>query len=190
MKRASPAESDHRQFARVITAPHGNQTQCVDHSGVGDLDDAIRGGDRIHAQRLGAFAANTFTGGFPVKMKIASQEVVRVEAPEDEVGIGNGGLLAAFAIADGARVRPRALRPDSQNPAGIDPGDAAAPGADFDEIDHRGPDRIAAASCLTDADHRHGSDFVFLGYFRLSIENKAGLGGSAAHIERNQIAAA
>ena len=51
------------------------------------------------------------------------------------LGVGDGRLVAAAAVAGRARHRARRLRADAQQAAGIDPGDRAAAGADGAHVD-------------------------------------------------------
>ena len=67
--------------------------------------------------------------------RAAAQEVGRVEQPQDQIGVGHGGRLAAAAVAGGAGLGAGAVRPDMQHAAGIDPGDRAAARADADDVE-------------------------------------------------------
>ena len=60
----------------------------------------------------------------------AAEEVVRVEPPQREIGVGDGDLLAAGVVADRAGIGPGALRADAEETALVDPGDRAAARAD------------------------------------------------------------
>ena len=66
-----------------------------------------------------------------------AEEVVGVQQPEHEVGVGDRRPGAAAAVTDGPGVGARALGPDAQG-AGlrVDPRQAAAAGADRLDVDH------------------------------------------------------
>ena len=84
--------------------------------------------------------------GVDVEGDLARRGSTRVEAAEDEVGVGDGRVGAAAAVAGRTRVGAGAVRTDAEHAAGVDPGDAAAAGADLDEVDRPGLDRVAAAT--------------------------------------------
>ena len=58
------------------------------------------------------------------------EELRGAQPPEHDVGVGHRRLVAAAPVAGRARLGARALRPDAQRAARVDPGDAAAAGAD------------------------------------------------------------
>ena len=71
-----------------------------------------------------------------IERDAAAGEVRRIDAAEDEVGVGHRRMLAATSIAGGTGLRARALRADRDAAHGIDMGDGAAAGADLDHLDH------------------------------------------------------
>ena len=82
------------------------------------------------------------------------------------------GNTAAVGITGRSRIGARALRPDFEQAALIDPGDAAAAGADLDEIERRRRDQpLAGLKARHDA--------------RLAVLDDAGLGRRSAHVERD-----
>ena len=122
---------------------------------------------------------------------LAAQEERGIEPAKGQVGIGDGGLLAALAVADRPRIGARALRPHPQDAARVDPGDAAAAaGADLDEIDHWGTDGVAARPRLADPGVGLGADLVLLGDPGLAVEDEADLRRGAAHVEREHVGVA
>src|SRR5207248_3621554 len=129
---------------------------------VRDLDDPVRGVDDVQAERLRAALLDRAARAVHVERDLAAEEVVRVETAEDDVGVGHGRLDAAAAIADGPRIGARALRPYPQQPAGVDPGDRAAAGADLDEVDDRRADGVAREREAADARRRVAADLVVL----------------------------
>jgi hypothetical protein len=73
-------------------------------------------------------------GGLDVEPHPAAEEIVGIEIPEDEVGVGDGRLGAAQPIADGARRGAGRVRADTDH-AAFGPRDGAAAGADLDQVD-------------------------------------------------------
>ena len=80
-----------------------------------------------------------------VQAHLAAQEVVRVQVAQHQVRVGDGGLPASEAVADGPGVGPRALRADLDQSQVVDAGDAAAAGPDLDEVDGGDSNGVAAA---------------------------------------------
>jgi len=64
-----------------------------------------------------------------------ADEIVRIEATEDQVRIGDGRLVAAEVVARGSRVGASALRSDSEESTRIDVGDRAAASADRADVE-------------------------------------------------------
>ncbi len=60
-----------------------------------------------------------------------------IEQTEREVGVGDGGLGAAAAVARRSGVGTRRLGPDLQQSELVDVGLTAATGTDLDQIDRR-----------------------------------------------------
>ena len=83
-----------------------------------------RGG--VQTKRLGDLLREG-AARFDVQLSPAAEEVSRIEVAEHGVDVGDGRLLAVVVIADGARVRACAPRPDPRRPrARVDRDDAAA----------------------------------------------------------------
>ena len=94
--------------------------------------------------------------------------------PEHEVGVGDGGLLAAGAVAGGAGLGPGAVGADRQRPVLGDAGDGAAAGADRVDVDHRHLQRPGAHAALD----RH---------LRLAAAHEAHVGAGAADVHGDQV---
>ena len=106
------------------------------------------------------------------------RKLSRIEPAEHDVGVGDGRLGAAAAVADRAGIGAGALRPDLERADLVDPGDAAAAGADLDHVDHRQHHRMAAGVAADVIARRHR---------RLAVADQARLGGGAAHVERDHV---
>src|SRR5207249_3545948 len=68
-----------------------------------------------------------------------------VEVAQEEVGVGDRRLAAAEPVGGGARLGARAPRSDLQEADLVHLRDAAAAGADLDQLDGRDQDGEAAA---------------------------------------------
>ena len=113
-----------------------------------------------------------------IELHLAAEEAVGAEAAEHQVGVGDGRLGAAEAVADRARRGAGAFRADAQRVADLDAGDAAAAGADLLDVDHRHLHRQAGGIA---ADQRRA------GHQHVALVDHAGLGGGAAHVEGDGI---
>ena len=129
-------------------------------------------------ERLRDLLGQRLLRGREIERHLAAEEAVGAEPAEDEIGVGDGRLGAAEAVADRAGRRARAFRTHPQGVADLDAGDAAAAGADLLDVDHRhlhGQPRGIAADQRR-AGHQHGA-----------LVDHAGLGGGAAHVERDGV---
>ena len=123
------AKREQREAARVDAAPHRDEAHPLGHVRVDDAVNAARGGEPVDAER-GGDSIDRALGQPCIEPPFAAEEIRRVEIAEHQIGVGDGRLAAALAVAGRARHRAGALRPDMQDAAGIDPRDRAAAGAD------------------------------------------------------------
>ena len=133
---AAAAEGVDREVARVVSARDGHAPDLVLHEAVGHLLDA-RGALHQPQPELIAERGDGGARRVDVDVHAAAEEVARVQEPEHEVGVGHGRHRAAAPVTDRPGLGARALRPDAQR-AGlrVDPGEAAAAGADGLDVDH------------------------------------------------------
>ncbi len=185
MHRPGAAERDQREISRVVAALDRDDAQGFGHVAVDDLDDLGGSLGNLKAERRCDIAGDRGFGGGCVDRQIAAQQRFAVEIAEHDVGVADGRMRAAAPIGGGAGEGAGAVRPDLQCAAGIDPGDAAAAGADLGKVDDRHPHRVAGA--LQPALGRAAADLVLGGDGDLAVGDQARLGGGAAHVERNQI---
>ena len=104
----------------------------------------------------------------------AAADQRRRQPAEDEIGVGDGRLLAAVRIAHRAGHGAGAARPDVQLPFARNPGDRAAAGADRLDVEHRNA-------------HREAADAAAVGDLRLGAFDQAEVGRGAAGVERHQV---
>ena len=142
MHRTAAAEGDEREVARIEAAVERHQLQRVDHVVVGDADDAARRFGRIDAE-LGSDGLDCRACRAHVGIDRAAAEIVLVDPPEPQIGVGRRRIGPALAVGRRPRQRTGRLRADMQLAEIVDPGDRAAAIADLDQVDHRNHDRIA-----------------------------------------------
>ena len=110
----------------------------------GDAQDAVGRCRRLETQRLRNALQMRALRRREIEPHLAAEETIGAEPAQHEVGVGNGRLGAAPAIAGRSRLRRRrfAVRRAARRRA--DARDAAAAGADFLNVDHRDLDRQPA----------------------------------------------
>ena len=178
VQRACAAGGHQREVARVVALGDRHLAHRERHLVDRDVDDRLRRRDRVELQRLGDLLLDAAPRAVRVELHRAAEEIVRVEPAEHHVGVGDGRLGAAAAIADRAGIGARALRADLQRADVVDPGDRAAAGADLDHVDHRQHHRMAAGIA---------ADVIAGRQRRLALADQARLGGGAAHVEGDDV---
>ena len=135
--RPRPAEGEEDELAWVVSLLDGDHPRRVGHLVVGNGED--RGGRVLGTQseRLADGLHDAGADPFEVRRRQIAGERGGVDAPEHGVGVGYRRGIAAASVADGAGARAGALRADPEQPAGIDPRDAAAARADGVDVDQR-----------------------------------------------------
>src|SRR6185503_2240252 len=98
--------------------------------------DRVSGVQRLQLQLLGD-AVDGGLGLAAVELDLAAQVIVRIDDAEHDVGVRHRSVGPAEAIACRPGARAGALRTNAQQAALIDPGDAAAAGADRAHVDLR-----------------------------------------------------
>ena len=114
---------------------------------------------------------------------LAAEEIVGVEVAEQQVGVGDRRRRASCAVAGRPGLGARAVGADAQQAERIDPGDAAAAGADLDEVHRRRLEKQAAA--FLEASHARHLELG--GARRLAAGDQRDLGGRAAHVEGENV---
>ena len=111
-------------------------------------------------------------GGVDVELDPARQR--GRQAAEEEVRVGHGRARSAASVAGGAGVGPRALGPDAQRAALVEPDDRAAAGADRVHGEGRQP-------------HREAVDEALVLASCLAADDRADVRRRAAHVERERV---
>ena len=178
VQRPGAAVGDEREVGGVEAALGGHPAHHMRHLRRGDAQDAFGGFDRIEAERRRDLLGQRLFRRGEIELHLAAEEAVGAEAAEHQVGVGDGRLGAAEAVADRARRRAGRFRADAQRVADLDAGDAAAAGADLLDVDHRHLHRQAGGVA---ADQRRA------GHQHVAFVDHAGLGRGAAHVEGYRI---
>ena len=172
------ARSDQREVARIVALGDRHLAHRERHLVDRNVDDCLRRRHDIELERARDLLLDAAPRAFGVELHRAAEEIVGIEPAEHDVGVGDGRLGAATAIADRPRIGARALRPDFQRADIVEPGDRAAAGADLDHVDHRQHHRMAAGVA---------ADVVAGRERGLALADEARLGGGAAHVEGDHV---
>ena len=182
MDRTGAAEREQGELLDVLAALDRVDACRGRHVLVDQLVNPPGRAHRLEAERPADPRFDRARRGRGIEAHLAAEKELRVEIAEHQIGIGHGRLVAALPVAGRARIGAGAVRPDLEQPEAVDPGDAAAAGADLDHLDHRHLDRQAAALLeavlAVDLEICRDQGFAML--------DQAGLGGGAAHVEREQ----
>src|SRR5439155_15600108 len=81
--------------------------------------------------------------GLNVQRDHSTQEVARVDVPEDDGRVRDGRVGAAARVTRWSRIGAGAAGPDAQQPTLVYPGDAASAGTDALDVDRREPREVA-----------------------------------------------
>ena len=177
VQRSAAAVGNQRKIARVEAALERHVTHRVGHRRGGDLQHPRGRTFEIYVKRLRDPFAQRFFRGASIQAHFATEKALGREPAEDNVRIRDRRFAAAASVARRPGFRAGAARTDVQTAAFIEPRDAAAAGAHFDDVEngntHREPFVVAA-------------DEVIRRQARLAAPNDAGFGGRSAHIERDR----
>src|SRR5439155_7307018 len=137
VERAGAADREEREISRVQPSADGHAADEVGHAGIEDVDDPDRRLFQTEGQRLGDPLSDGLLREAPVELPRTAEEIVRVDAAEDDVRVRHGRVGAPTPVRRGPGLGARALWTDLQEASAVDPRDAAAAAADGDDIDHR-----------------------------------------------------
>ena len=139
MQTAASAEGHQRKLARIVTAFDRDHANGPLHIGVGDAQNARRGGDAIHFQTASneptAAAARSASTRIPPPS-------MRLNAPQHHVRIGDRRFRPG-AVTGRSRIGAGALRTHAQQPARIHARDGTAARAHGVNVEHRHANRKA-----------------------------------------------
>ena len=136
VQRPRAAEGHERVVTGIQAALDGHDAQRPGHLLVGDVDDGLRCLVRAQPDAR-AEPAQRPLGGVAVQRDLAAQQAGR-QAAQHEVGVGDGRLVAAPAVADRPRLGPGGSGADAQTAQQLrHEGDGAATGADAAHVHTR-----------------------------------------------------
>ena len=104
---------------------------------------AIAASSTVRFSRAADVALQRLPRGVHVERDRATEEVAGIDVPEHDRRVGDRRAHAAARVTGRARIGARAARPDAKQAALVDPGDAAAAGADALDVDRREPGEVA-----------------------------------------------
>ena len=134
VQRAGAAEADEGEVAGVVAPLDGDDADGLFHGGLGEAEDA--GGELLDGGQIAAGALHDGARALGVEADAAAEEEVGVEAAEDEVGVGDGGLLCPGRsrwVRDRRR-RTRGRRAGCRR--SVEAGEGAAASADGVDVEH------------------------------------------------------
>src|SRR5215472_14047614 len=131
-------ESKQCKLTRVEAPLNRDCSNGTLHIGVSNLDDALRQPCRGDLKFL-CEGGGAFHRAFDVKRHAALKKIVRIEAAQKQVRIGDGELVT-LAIADRSRIGAGTPRSDAQCPTTIHVGDGTSPSPDRVDVEHRQTD--------------------------------------------------
>ncbi len=174
MQRPRAAEGAEREVARIQATLDEHRAERSDHVVVGDAQDRQR---RVVARLADRFRhpVDGRLGGARIELHPPVEKVIGINSAQHNIGVGDGRVDAACAVARRPRFGAGALRPHAQHPAGVDPGDRAAARADGANVEHRDLDR------QTPFDLEGGGEAF------LPVEDGGDVGRGAAHVEGHEI---
>ena len=126
MQRPRAAERDQREVARVHALLDRNHPHRAHHVDVDDFDDAGRRAHQIDFELGHELVFEHFARALGVHRHAPAEQRLRIQAAQHDVRVGYRRLGAAAPIRGRSRHRACALRADFQQPARVDPRDAAA----------------------------------------------------------------
>ena len=140
---ARAAEGKERKSTRIPAALHGVYASRVGHVLIDDLVHGPGGAGEVQPEWVGQSVADGAFGRGYVERHTPTQKVARVQVAENHVGVCNGRLRAAQAVAGPPRLRAGGIRAHLEQPKTIDAGDAATTCSDLDQVDAADLDRVA-----------------------------------------------
>ena len=163
------AESDQGEVARVVSPLDGDYADgflhdCVDYAN----DTGCEFIEREWASLMLEPFCGDAAGAIEIESEIAAEEAGGLQASEDEIRIGDGGLGAA-SVADGAGIGSGGFGADAKNAAGIEARERTSTGADGVNVEHGDADGKAG-----DLRVAGGGDRTF---------DQRDVGGGASHVE-------
>ncbi len=135
VKRTGTSKRHQREAPRVISPGHGHSPQGALDVRVGHLDHPQRCFLRCEPHRFAQAAQGGHTG-FHVERHLPSEEVPWIHPTQDSVGVCDRYLFPSQAIDDRPGISTRALWPNPQHPACIEPRYGSPSSSDCLHVQH------------------------------------------------------
>ena len=113
--RSRAAERQQREVSRIGAVPREQLRYLQEHARHGHLDDGLRCRLDAHPELARRFPLTTLPRPVEVERHRAVAEISRSQKSAHRIGIRDGRVCAAAAVAGRPRVGARALRPDLQH---------------------------------------------------------------------------
>ena len=173
--RSRPAEREEHEIARIVPFLDRHHPRCIGHLVVGNGEDRRRRVLGIQPQRLADRLDDAGADSIEVCRCQISGERGGVDTSEHRVGVGHGGGIAAAPVADRTGARASALGADTEQSAGVDPGDTAPTRSDGVDIDQGEMQR-----------HRVGQVLLVRGG-RTAVADESQVEARAPHVAREHV---
>jgi len=170
------AESDQGGPARIGSLLHRNSADGAFHMSLYHLQETLGQRQAVYPHAV-AEAVEDRQSGLEVERQAAAEAGGRIDVAQGDMGVGDSGLFPTQAVGGRSRAGPGAFGADPERAAGIDPGEAPAPG----------PHRV-------NGDRGHSTnvavDGPLVADLRPAALDPAYVGGGAAHVEGDDPAVA
>jgi len=187
VQRTGAAEGDKRVVARIAAALHRDRAHCADDVRCPDRIDSVRRiFDRETQRHAHLVVDRLFRLGTHDVLGAAGDDM-RIQEAEHGVGVGDGRLAAAQVVAGRTGRGAGAARPDLEQAAGVDVGDAAAARADFGDVDRGDAQHLPTFPTRLAALAHAAADVVLERLEPAAVLDQRCLGGGAAHVEGDEI---
>src|SRR5690606_27979084 len=118
----------------IEAALDGMNARRARHVLADDFEDPARSLRYADLQRLGDVLSDRRLGKIHIELHLAAEEIARIEITGHQIGVGDGGFVAAERVACRPRRGPRAFRPHLEQPHAVYPRDAATARPDLDQL--------------------------------------------------------
>ena len=182
------AEREQRVLAGIAAALARDGSDRAHHVRRRDHVSAVGGFGQRQPESARDLGLEDLVGPRGVELHRAARELGGIHEPEDHVGVGDRRLGAAEVVAERAGEGARALRPDLEATARIDPHQRAAARAHLGEVDGGNAQQIARAGEQSRAGHDAAAHLIFGRARHLAVLHERRLRRRAAHVERHDLA--
>src|SRR5262245_30537359 len=173
MQSGRSSECQNREPSWINASSHRHEADALGHMRIDHAVDTLSRRHAVESEPFGDAVDGCFRRA-TIEARTATKEIVRVEKPEDEIGICHRGVAAAAAIARRARPGAGTLGPNMQHAAVVDTCNRPAPSTDAGDVEALQRHALASNAPVG----RNGG---------LTADNERDIGRGAAHVERNEV---